>query len=319
MAYKVFTNGSPLPASDLNTYLMNQSVMVFANSTARSAALTSPTEGMTTYLEDTNKVEVYTGAAWTDINDNTAAIPKSTVTTAGDLIVANGNASVTRLGIGSTGQVLSSNGTTATWTTPVTPDSVITTQGDLIVGNSSGDAARLGIGTNGQLLQSNGTTASWATVTSGGYTTIATGSLSGTSVNITSIPSGYVHLHLRVFNVGWSSTSNARLFFRINGNTSFNAYFPQVSITGINAHTAMDNWTQASLNVNIYNYTNTTSNFKNVQTIFAGRNTTSTNLSSHAAYGFDAGANAITSIELFSTDGGAANFNAGTYILYGVK
>ena len=96
MAYKVFTNGSPLPASDLNTYLMNQSVMVFADSTARSAALTSPTEGMTTYLEDTNKVEVWTGAAWTDINDNSAAIPKSTVTTDGDLIVGNGNASVTR-------------------------------------------------------------------------------------------------------------------------------------------------------------------------------------------------------------------------------
>lgn len=118
MAYKVFTNGSPLPASDLNTYLMNQSVMVFANSTARSAALTSPTEGMTTYLEDTNKVEVWTGAAWTDINDNSAMIPKSTVTATGDLIIGNGNASVTRLGIGTNGQVLSSNGTTATWTTP---------------------------------------------------------------------------------------------------------------------------------------------------------------------------------------------------------
>ena len=118
MAYKVFTNGSPLPASDLNTYLMNQSVMVFANSTARSAALTAPTEGMVTYLEDTGLVYVYNGSSWVDINDNSGAIPKSTVTTAGDLIVADGSASVTRLGIGSNGQVLSSNGTTATWTTP---------------------------------------------------------------------------------------------------------------------------------------------------------------------------------------------------------
>lgn len=118
MAYKVFTNGSPLPASDLNTFLMNQSVITFSNSTARSAALTSPTEGMVTYLEDTNKLEVYTGAAWVDVNDNAAAIPKSTVTTAGDLIVANGNASVTRLGIGTNGQILQSNGTTATWVTP---------------------------------------------------------------------------------------------------------------------------------------------------------------------------------------------------------
>ena len=47
-----------------------------------------------------------------------AAIPKSTVTTAGDLIVATGSAAVTRLGIGTNGQVLQSNGTTATWATP---------------------------------------------------------------------------------------------------------------------------------------------------------------------------------------------------------
>jgi len=97
---------------------MDQSVMTFADSAARSAAITSPTEGMITYLNDTNKVEVYTGAAWVDINDNTAAIPKSTVTTAGDLIVADGNASVTRLGIGTNGQILTSNGTSATWTSP---------------------------------------------------------------------------------------------------------------------------------------------------------------------------------------------------------
>jgi hypothetical protein len=73
---------------------------------------------MVTYLEDTGLVYVYNGSSWVDINDNSAAIPKSTVTTAGDLIVADGSASVTRLGIGSNGQVLSSNGTTATWTTP---------------------------------------------------------------------------------------------------------------------------------------------------------------------------------------------------------
>jgi len=106
MAYKTFANGFPLPASDLNNYLMNQSVIVFADSTARSAALPTPTEGMITYLEDTNLVEVYNGSAWADINDNTAAIPKSTVTTAGDLIVADGASSVTRLGVGTDDQVL---------------------------------------------------------------------------------------------------------------------------------------------------------------------------------------------------------------------
>jgi hypothetical protein len=46
---------------------MNQSVIVFSNSTARSAAITSPIEGMITYLEDTASYESYDGAAWTSL------------------------------------------------------------------------------------------------------------------------------------------------------------------------------------------------------------------------------------------------------------
>ena len=108
MAYKVFTNGSPLPASDLNTYLMNQSVMVFANSTDRSAALTAPTEGMVSYLEDTNQLSVWTGSAW---------VVQNPMTSTGDLIVGGASGVPTRIGIGTNGQVLRSNGTTATWQT----------------------------------------------------------------------------------------------------------------------------------------------------------------------------------------------------------
>lgn len=67
MAYKVFQNGFPLNASELNNYLMNQSVMVFATTTARDADLTAPTEGMIVWLQDANKFVYYTGSAWTDV------------------------------------------------------------------------------------------------------------------------------------------------------------------------------------------------------------------------------------------------------------
>lgn len=106
MAYKVFTNGSPLPASDLNDYLMKQSVMVFANSTARSAALTAPTEGMCVYLEDVNAFQIYSGTTW---------VTQNPITTQGDLIVGNSSGEPSRLALGSNGTVLTSNGTTATW------------------------------------------------------------------------------------------------------------------------------------------------------------------------------------------------------------
>ena len=64
MAYKVFTNGSTLQASEVNDNLMQQAVAVFSNSAARTAAITSPVEGQMTYLEDTNQYASWTGSAW---------------------------------------------------------------------------------------------------------------------------------------------------------------------------------------------------------------------------------------------------------------
>jgi hypothetical protein len=70
VAYKVFSNGSVLNASEINENLMNQSVMVFSNSTARAAALTSPVEGMLTWLEDVNRYENYDGTAWVELGSS---------------------------------------------------------------------------------------------------------------------------------------------------------------------------------------------------------------------------------------------------------
>lgn len=67
MPRKNFLNGYPLPASDINTYLMDQSVMTFASATARTSAIATPTEGMLTWLEDSNKFSYYSGSAWTDL------------------------------------------------------------------------------------------------------------------------------------------------------------------------------------------------------------------------------------------------------------
>jgi hypothetical protein len=60
MAYKVFTNGSILADSDLNTYLMKQTVIVCTSGTRPG----SPVEGMVVYETDTDRLSTYTGAAW---------------------------------------------------------------------------------------------------------------------------------------------------------------------------------------------------------------------------------------------------------------
>jgi hypothetical protein len=95
MAYKVFTNGAQLPASDLNTYLMNQAVISFAGSSARASAITSPVEGQLTWLEDSNKYQYYTGSAWADL------IPTASAQTISDksanyTIVAGDNGAMIR-------------------------------------------------------------------------------------------------------------------------------------------------------------------------------------------------------------------------------
>ena len=95
----------------------------------------------------------------------------STVTTAGDLILGTGNATVGRLGIGSNGQSLIVSAGSVTWGVPTDtskiPLATVTTAGDLILGSGAGAVTRLGIGANGTVLTSNGTTATWvAPVTS---------------------------------------------------------------------------------------------------------------------------------------------------------
>jgi len=114
MPRKVFLNGYPLPASDLNTYLMDQSVMTFASSSARASSITTPAEGMLTWLEDSNKYQYYNGSAWVDLLGATGGWSDKS---ANYSIVA-----------GDLGKTIRSTGSAIT----ITVDNVLTTQGDRI-------------------------------------------------------------------------------------------------------------------------------------------------------------------------------------------
>lgn len=70
---KLFVSGVVLTAAQVNTFLMDQSVMRFADAAARTAAFGGVgepvlAEGMVTYLMDTNKIEVYDGSAFVAIS-----------------------------------------------------------------------------------------------------------------------------------------------------------------------------------------------------------------------------------------------------------
>jgi len=71
LGFKDFQVGEVLTSSDVDGYLMAQAVMRFADSGARGSALGTATgtavalaEGMVSYLDDTDVLEVYTGSDW---------------------------------------------------------------------------------------------------------------------------------------------------------------------------------------------------------------------------------------------------------------
>jgi len=62
--FKVWSTGDLVNASDFNSYLQEQVVMRFDDSTARDSQVTSAEEGMFCFLKDTNTLQFYDGSAW---------------------------------------------------------------------------------------------------------------------------------------------------------------------------------------------------------------------------------------------------------------
>jgi hypothetical protein len=65
--FRTWTAGEVLTADNMQDYLQNQTVMPFANATARGTDLITTLEGQITYLEDTQKFYLYNGSSWVDL------------------------------------------------------------------------------------------------------------------------------------------------------------------------------------------------------------------------------------------------------------
>jgi hypothetical protein len=72
---RTFAPGEVLTATNVMGYLQDQAVMNFAGTAARGSAIgTAVSEGMVSYLADSNLIEVYNGSAWKQISGLTGNI-----------------------------------------------------------------------------------------------------------------------------------------------------------------------------------------------------------------------------------------------------
>jgi hypothetical protein len=101
--FKTFNTGDVLTASDVNTYLMQQTVMVFDDAAARTSALgANVAEGMFSYLKDTNLTYRYDGSSW--LSDAGTTSP---LTTKGD--VWGYSTTDARIPVGADGTILTAD------------------------------------------------------------------------------------------------------------------------------------------------------------------------------------------------------------------
>jgi hypothetical protein len=168
----------------------------------------------------------------------------------------------------------------------------------------------------------------WATPSSGGMTLISTTTLTGASVNLTSIPATYNNLQLVIRNFR-PTTDSIDIRMRVN-NISTNSYSSNLygnlasslnNTFGLNIMenitTDQDNGTSNALAiVNFLDYANTAT-WKIIQSVSVANNATTTTNFNFDQYTFITNQTAaISEINLLCSSG---NFTSGTALLYGVK
>lgn len=224
------------------------------------------------------------------------------------------------------GTGISGGGTSGTVTVTNSMATAIDAKGDLIAGTGADAFARLGVGTNGQVLTADSAEATglkWATAAGGGMTSIASGSLSGSSLSLTSISGSYKDLRLILRD--YNGSASGTLKFVTNSTTSY-TYF-QTATTGssgygiqsysnindpaaylgFDAHPSGDY--NQYLQIDWFDYANTSS-----QKVYRSINKFNNEIVViHGSVNDNA---TISSITLSLT---AGTFSGGTYILYGVS
>lgn len=207
-----------------------------------------------------------------------------------------------------------------------------TTAGDISYRASTANAkTRLAIGTAGQVLtvNSGATAPEWATISAGGYTSLASGSLTGATVSLSSISASYQKLVLVLRNMSMSGSDEFTI--RLNGSSSsiygyynvFSNSTPEIkSVTAVASVISFggnfdDANTAAHIVMEFDDYASAATQI--VRYYGAYKRSSYGAIGALTGVGIANTQTAINAIELKANYGGAYTFDNGTYELFGVK
>lgn len=230
---------------------------------------------------------------------------------------------------GTTGQNLRKNSNTDldfTWAGDAT-NTVVDAEGDLLVGDSADTIQRLAIGTTGQVLTVDTAVdgkVKWAAAGGGTYSTVlATGTLSGASLDLTSISGSYKDLILEVANPYVASAGIMLLRFNNESGASTHGH---VYMKTNDASLTAANGTSISTGVHAAGSNNSTSFARFIIPDYAAtthrktvywNGTDTVDSRSYWGTGWLTNSSiAITRLTLFVN---GQNWSGGTYNLYGVN
>lgn len=307
--YKLFNTGDVLTAAQVNEYLMQQTVMVFADATARTTALSGVlAEGMISYLKDTNAVERYDGATWSAIGD-------------GDI-----------QGV-TAGTGISGGGTSGTVTITNSMATAIDAKGDLIAGTGADTFSRLAVGSNNTVLTADSSTAtglkwasagsskSWTLLNAGGTTltgaqTVTVSGISGKEdilvIVINAIANASSYQYIRPNGIAGSYVLAGHRF-------SFPSTYSAGNYDGYGTTTEIgillarqENSTSVGVDGSAHITGGTSTGNKSFWSVGCARAGSSQD--AYAFNGIVTASAAITSISIYSDSG---NFTSGTVYVYG--
>jgi hypothetical protein len=267
-----------------------------------------------------------------DLADNAEGTKIKAVDAKGDLMVGTAADTAARLAVGTDGHFLTAASGEATGLIyaldPVTD--AVTTKGDIVAATAADTLSRLGVGADTTVLTADAletTGMKWAAPSSGSMTQLATGSFSGTNLQLSGISTAYKDLRLVIQD--WHMATDNSLYVQLNNvtTTSYqNIFFrtPTTTITtdlanvvgyiGVGNQDASDTNSFAVLTIFDYANTNTHKLMQGYAYSYTGAGAHQVGFSMSA---MTSGTAAVTEIDLFGS--GNPTLTQGTYFLYGVK